>query len=1127
MTPTPTQRAFAGGLAVLGAMAAALAAAAWPSSPWLFWLAVPLAAFARGQLHLESAARLLSRSGGVRLLLALGISVLGGLVCQLLIAPLLPGLRTNDKLYPVLGLAAIAAGLVFAQWRWWPRFGLLYTSRLHAGAAEGRNLWQRLSERSDELNEVDDAFFSAGIWVALIQLLLWAAPLVGGVWPADQRVWLGLGLLAALGLIEPMLRTVERAQRRPRAGGELPSFLLSGVPVGSEDITDPTGEVLALDLPSGPDHELLLAARRGDLAGIKQALAQGADPNALPAREAADQRSALIAAATAADLGGLRALIVAGADVNRLAGGLSALLAATRDSYAGRIEAVMTLLANGADANLADDAGNTPLHFAASTREPGVAQSLLDAGARLDPVNREGMTPLALACEAGNWEVADFLIKRGARIDVDAATPALLFAAAVDGDDPRGVKLLLKAKAKVNATGPGGRTALMVAALADNAEIAEALMTAGAEVDAREEGGNSALLEAARAGANRVLRRLVFHKPDATLVSASGRSALHLAAYSATADSETVRLLLALGCAPDWRDERGQSAADIAASAGRWPLVRALDHEYPVPSAHRDDSDEPARPTESIQPDPPGRLLVRAAMQGRFPLFQELLSIPGISVAEQTEALLAAVPHQDRRYAEALLDHGLDVYARQQADSIWERLALERPLPLIMLEALLDRAERSATARQALVPGICRWIPDTDESDALVLLRERVYALGPDPDATDVAGRPALLSAVVQQPLAWIERLIAAGANPDRCDPAGATALTELCWARRADAREVAPLLIRAGADPARATRDGSTPSGIARHTGQFELAQLLDWPKGAHPGKKLDGCAVAAAGKRGDLDTLDRLLGLGLDVDAADEQGATALLHAAGTGQLELIRALLDRGADPNRASTRGVAPLAAAILAGRSEVVEFLLARGVDPEAPLLGRYSALGLAAACLRLPLVDWLLQRGADVEGRRAPETPISALLPHALDPARPLTQVLSVLTRLLEARANPDRPDADEYTLLQRLLGAGRVEPIIRDEGRLQPLVIALIEGGASPNTLDPQGRTALHWACRHGLIQCGGTLLDLGADPRVADEARQLPIDLLSPRYRIHLGPALRQAAEAWNRQRGPRRGG
>lgn len=823
MLPSPTQRAFAGGLAVLGAVAAALAAAYLPAPfPWLYWLAIPLTAFALAQLHASDAARLRGLEGFLRLLLAGGLCIAGGLLCQLLIGPLLAGLRTGDRLYPALGLAAIAVGLLFAQWRTWPWFALLYTSRLQTENAQS-TLVRRLLDRGEELSQADDAYFRDGIGIAGAQLVLLAAPVGAPLWPADLRIWLLVLLLALLGLVELILRWARRAQRRPPRDGALPSFLLTGAPDAADEITDPTGTPIALaELPSGPNQELLLAARRGDAAAVREALAAGADANTLPTREAADQRSPLIAAATAADLGGLRALIAGGAEVNRIAGGLSALLAATRDSYAGRIEAVMTLLANGADANLPDDAGNTPLHFAALTREPGVVQSLLDAGARLDAINREGMTPLAVAAEAGNWSVVEFLIKRGAKADVENATPALLFAAAVDGDDPKGVKLLLKAKARINAPGPQRRTALMVAALTDNAEIAEALMAAGAEIDARDESGHSALLEAARAGANRVLRRLVFHKPDAQVLAAAGRGALHLAACSATADSESVRLLLALGCQADLRDEDGRSAADVAASAGRWPLVRVLDPEYPVPSAHSDDGDDEARAPTSIQPDPPGRLLVRAALQGRFPLFLELLGVPGINPTDQLEALQAALPHQDRRYVEALLEAGLDAFARVDGDSVWERLCAESPVPLSTLDTLLERAPRMPGARQTLVPGLCK-LPGTED---LVNLRERAYALDADPNACDLSGRPCLSIAVSAQPIDWIARLVAAGADPNASDPAGATALTVLCWARRSDAREIAPLLIRAGADPARATRDGSTPAGIARMTGQFEIGR-------------------------------------------------------------------------------------------------------------------------------------------------------------------------------------------------------------------------------------------------------------------------------------------------------------
>lgn len=1121
-----SRRHLLGGLAVLAALGCVWVTAT-RSAPatWLYWLALPLAGYARVQADPLLAGRWRGAGGRARGALALALVLAGGLLCELLLGALLPALRAPERLYPLLGLAALLVGLCVAQWRSWPWLGLLFAGDLPAGDGED-SLWARLRERGRELARGGDGYFEDGLALSATQLAVLAVPPLLPLWPAAwPRTLLGLLLgLLLLGCADLSVRRTRRALLRPRTRAGLPSFLLDA---GGEEITDPDPQwalPAAPVLPPGPDTDLLLAARRGDGEGVRAALARGANPDTAPPPQAADQRSALIAAATASDRAALRALIAAGAGIDRMSGGLSALLAATRDSYAGRIDAVMTLLANGADPNLADEAGNSPLHMAALTRDAGVAQSLLDAGARVDAINRDGMTPLALAAEAGNWVVVEFLLRHGAQADMPDATPALLFAAAVDGDDPRGVKLLLKAKARVDARGPQGRTALMVAALTDNAEVAEALLGAGAGLDARDEAGRNALHEAARAGARRVLQRLVFHKPDPAAQDTEGRGALHLAALAGNADAQTLRVLLGLGCPIDASDHQGQRAADLAAAAGRWPLVRLLDPDYPLPSTHLHEDDEhAAEAPERIEPDPPGRLLVRAALQGRFPLYQELLQVPGLSGAELAQGLRAALPHQDRRYAEALLDLGHDPFQRDSAGlSLWERLCAETPTPLAVLAPLLERAERYPAAASVLLPGLCLAGDVGADADWLAL-RERALALA-DVHARDVQGRPPLLLALSHWPQAWIERLLAAGAAAEVQDSAGHTALTALAWARRPDAREIAPLLVRAGADPARRARDGTTAAGVAHQTGQEDLAKLLDWPPGAHPGCALDGRAVAACGRRGDLATLDRLLSLGLDIDGVDEQGASALLHAAGTGQIELCKALAERGADLRRANRAGVSPLAAAILAAKPAVVDWLLGRGVELESVLLGRLTPLGLAAVCLRTPLVDSLLQRGADPEGRTAPESPLQATLALCFEASRPVTAIQAMLARLIEARANPDQPDPQRRTPLHLLVGAGRSEPLLRDETRLQALLRTLLQGGANPNLSDAEGRTPLHWACRHGLVGCGGSLLEHGADPRIVDAQQRAAIDLLSPRYRIHLGPALRQAAEAWNRQHGSR---
>ena len=166
------------------------------------------------------------------------------------------------------------------------------------------------------------------------------------------------------------------------------------------------------------------------------------------------------------DLRLLRALIGHGIDLNQAQAGMTPLLAATRDSWHGRPDAVTTLLANGADPRTADREGNTPLHHAARSSDPGVAALLRDAAAEIDALNLEGVTPLGVACMAGNWRLAKFLLERGARPEPPGGQPVLLAAAATEEDDPAGVLLLLKHKAKVDTRDPLGRSALHEAALA-------------------------------------------------------------------------------------------------------------------------------------------------------------------------------------------------------------------------------------------------------------------------------------------------------------------------------------------------------------------------------------------------------------------------------------------------------------------------------------------------------------------------------------------------------------------------------------------------------------------------------------------------------------------------------------
>ena len=83
----------------------------------------------------------------------------------------------------------------------------------------------------------------------------------------------------------------------------------------------------------------------------------------------------------------------------------------------GDLEAVRSLLRQGADVNAAQGDGMTALHWAAERAETEMVEILLYAGGRVDAVTRIGhYTPLHLASKAGSALVTRRLLEQGAKV---------------------------------------------------------------------------------------------------------------------------------------------------------------------------------------------------------------------------------------------------------------------------------------------------------------------------------------------------------------------------------------------------------------------------------------------------------------------------------------------------------------------------------------------------------------------------------------------------------------------------------------------------------------------------------------------------------------------------------------
>lgn len=1059
------------GAALGGVPGAVLAALAQPA----FALAVSWLRGTRVPLPLPQVAR-----EALPALLALWAA--GPAALAMLMAWPLAALRESGSLGAVLGLTVLLGAGLLAVWRTWPLWSdverLAGGLQRHAAGLSGRDLgaWRGL--------------LVASLVLALCVLVVLPA------WPALLPAAWHWPAVAAVVVLSPVLHLL--LQKVAPAGASRSAPVLDADRPGDAWPAVDTAPVALAPLePMQADAlapALYEAARQGRVDRALQLLEAGADPHAAPDPQWRDQRSLAVLAAVLPDLRLLRELIARGVDVNAPHRGMTPLLAATRDSWHGRPEAVMTLLANGADARATDADGNTPLHHAARSSDPGVAALLRDAAAAIDALNNDGWSPLAVACQVGNWRLARFLLERGARTEPDDGTPALLAAAATEDDDAAGVQLLLKHKARADARDRRRRSALHEAALAGHAGIIDALLAAGANLEARDARGHTPLLEAAAAGRAAVVEQLLAHSPDLGAVDGDGRNALLLAAMADDVPPTLVRRLLALGLVADLDDPLARRAVDSAAEAGRWAIVAMLDPAYPLPAAVSDGLAADADPDASaLLPDRPPLVLLRealgagtlAGMQAMARLCRPdelggLLHDPGLALDPQAVGWL--------------LRHGADADVLDAGGNT----------PLF---ALLGRGVDAMPALQALLAhgvspagsgGLARLLAACVQHDhasrGLEQVALELLERGADPFAASPAGDPPLALAVR---LGWLRlqhALLALGVDREARDSHGMTAL----HLATALGREAAlKLLVRNGASPEARAADGQTPLGVALASGRRDLADWLDWRAWPLPRRTLCEADLPAAAMAGDVDAVRRLVDLGFAVDAVDAQGCTALLRAAGGGHLDVVKLLLSRQADPQRMSASGATALSAAVSMRQMDIVSVLLEAGVPLEHRLPGGVTVLMLAAA-LGLPdIVARLLGAGADLHACDTQQLgPLHCAALYgfsARDPAR----LLALLDTLLLAGAAPDAPAAGAVTPLLLLLGA-RAEPgTACDEQVVLAGVERLLDEAVSLEVRDPRGFGPLHLAALHGLPLLVQRLMRAGADPDARDTLNRSPREI------------------------------
>ncbi|KQM67628.1 hypothetical protein ASE75_01460 [Sphingomonas sp. Leaf17] len=125
-----------------------------------------------------------------------------------------------------------------------------------------------------------------------------------------------------------------------------------------------------------------------------------------------------------------------------------------------------------------------------------------------------------------------------------------------------------------------------------------------------------------------------------------------------------------------------------------------------------------------------------------------------------------------------------------------------------------------------------------------------------------------------------------------------------------------------------------------------------------------------AARGGRDDV--IPALLQAGVDIEARDSRGFTALVLASYNDRLSTTALLLDAGAAPNGTGEDRVnTALMGVAFKGYADIARLLLDRGADVNRTNSVGQTALMMAALFGHRTIVDLLIDRGADIDATDA------------------------------------------------------------------------------------------------------------------------------------------------------------
>jgi ankyrin repeat protein len=587
---------------------------------------------------------------------------------------------------------------------------------------------------------------------------------------------------------------------------------------------------------------------------------------------------------------------------------------------ANRVEVVKALLVAGADvhAKIKQFFEFNALDFAVRNSNLEMAKVLLEGGADPNWINHSpGSTPIIKAIKNNHIEWVSLLLKYGASVVFTTGFKPLV--EATQQGSPEMIRLLLGAGCPVNDRDYSGTSALRNACIYCNVEVIKTLLDSGAEFDPF---GADFLAIFGAPFFMRQISGLMGEQPDPT-----------------ARIPQAIHAFIDAGANVDVQGQDGTTALTLAVSEGYLDVVKMLLEA-------------------GANPNLKGKLSAMMFFQNsdRHSFLRQY--------AQPTTALNLAAAFGHTNIAQVLIEYGSDLNlvdeqgrdalaiatkeGHQEIVRLLSKSCSLSEVATISTDALLGAAKQGnlETLRSALAAGID---PNTSEAfvgrnrrdkTALMFAAEAghlecvqiLLAQGADVNLSDrpgkKLGKTPLMYAAQHHHGEITHLLLVAGALVNVQDKRGETALL---YAVQEKADRAVEHLLSFGANIHQKSWEG-TPFEAATYAGD-RIARLMTAADRENPTANSLTAAeemLRAATFSGNVELVRDLIQQGVNVNAAEHNGWTALMYSAATGQMTIVQLLLAAGADVNLESTSGQTALSEARYWKHTEVADLLVSAG-----------------------------------------------------------------------------------------------------------------------------------------------------------------------------------------------------